>query len=295
MFAMMFAMETNAKFEFWFITSCFVVVGELGLIYALCGKRKPWWILGGTVVGTAIALVVFGPIVGTLNNLLIFKSDALVVLIGPGLIEELFKSIPVFALAAYARNSRHPRAKEIGVAEPLDGILIGSAAGFGFALAETFMQYASSGETILWRFLSDIFGHAAYSGYFGYFIGLAAMRRRDSARTILIGLAFSFVVHNAWDFFAINSIVLGLIPVAILSYAGFAAAILKARQISPGRMDNFATRRMGWALASTAAASTSASTNAAAGLGLAASAQDHSGRTFRTRCRRAVSDGRANH
>jgi RsiW-degrading membrane proteinase PrsW (M82 family) len=244
MFGMMYELVSGAKNEFWFIAACFVVVGELGLIYALCGKRKPWWLMAGTVVATAVLLKLCEHFVGSLNDLLIFKYDKLTVLIGPGIVEELFKSIPVFALAAFAINSRDRWAKIIGVTEPLDGILIGSAAGFGFALAETFLQYSGSGELIMWRFLSDIFGHAAYSGYFGYFIGLAAMRRRDSFRTILIGLGFSFLVHNAWDFFAANEITLGLIPVAVLSYAGFVAAILKARQISPSRSENFATVRI---------------------------------------------------
>lgn len=242
MFAMLGALVIGAKFAFWFLTACFVVAGELALIYALCGKRKPWWSLAGTVLATAALVAIFGPVIGTLNDLLIFKYGGLTVLIGPGIVEELFKAIPIFLLLGYARTSHSPVAKAVGVVEPLDGILIGAAAGFGFALAETFLQYGSNGETILWRFLSNIFGHAAYSGYFGYFIGLAALRRRDSALTIGTGLAFSFVVHNAWDFFTVNGIVLGLIPVAILSYAGFVAAILKAREISPARRDNFATR-----------------------------------------------------
>jgi len=245
MLAMMAAMASGSKFGFWFLTACLIVAGELALIYALCGKPKPWWCLAGTVVFTAILLCVFGPIVGALNDATIFQFGGFKVLIGPGLFEELFKSIPIFLLVAMARGSLNPRMKAIGVTEPLDGILIGAAAGFGFALAETFLQYASSGETILWRFLSDIFGHAAYSGYFGYFIGLAAMRRRDALRTLLIGLGFSFAVHNAWDFCAVNGILLGLFPVAILSYAGFVAAILKAREISPARRDNFATRFVG--------------------------------------------------
>ena len=176
--------------------------------------------------------------------MLIYKYDGYTVLIGPGLIEELFKSIPVFLLAAYSRSAGDAQDNSAGVVEPLDGILIGAAAGFGFALTETFLQYATSGEIIIWRFFSNIFGHAAYSGYFGYFIGLAAMRRRDSLRTLGMGLAFSFFVHNAWDFFAANGMLFGLIPVAVLSYAGFVAAILKAREISPRRIDNFATRRI---------------------------------------------------
>jgi len=244
MFAMMVAMAEGSQFEFWFLTACLVVAGELGVIYALCGKRKPWWVLAGTVAATAILVAVFRQLIGGLNDLLILKEGTLTLPIGPGVVEELFKSIPVFLLVAVATNTTNPLAKKIGVSEPLDGILIGAASGFGFALAETFLQYASSGETILWRFLSDIFGHAAYSGYFGYFIGLAALRRRDSVRTIFIGLGFSFLVHNAWDFFAFNGIPLGLLPVALLTYAGFVAAILKARQISPMRQENFATIRV---------------------------------------------------
>ncbi len=244
MFAMMAAMASGAQVLFWFLTACLVVAGELGLIYALCGKRKPWWVLTGTVIATAVLVRVFAPVIGALNDSLIVKSQGLIIPIGPGIIEELFKSIPIFALLIVAGNSQGSLARKIGIQEPLDGILIGAASGFGFALAETFLQYASSGETILWRFLSDIFGHAAYSGYFGYFIGLAALRRRDAGRTIIMGLAFSFVVHNAWDFFAMNGIPLGLLPVAILTYAGFVAAILKARQISPARSENFATIRI---------------------------------------------------
>jgi RsiW-degrading membrane proteinase PrsW (M82 family) len=240
----MFAAMIGKNGEIWFLTAGLIVAGEMGLIYSLCGKRKPWWSMAGTIVGTAILLRALAPIVGTLNSLLIYKYDGLTVLIGPGLIEELFKSIPVFALALYSRTANDPPETTVGVVEPLDGILIGAAAGFGFALTETFLQYANSRELIMWRFLSNIFGHAAYSGYFGYFIGLAAMRRRDSLRTIGMGLAFSFFVHNAWDFFAANGMLLGLIPVAILSYAGFVAAILKAREISPRRLENFATRRV---------------------------------------------------
>jgi hypothetical protein len=95
------------------------------------------------------------------------------------------------------------------------------------------------------RFLSNIVGHAAFSGYFGYFIGLAALRPERRAQTILTGLGFSFMVHNAWDFFAANRLGLFLLPIAMLSYAGLAAAILKARQISPQRNRNFATVMVG--------------------------------------------------
>jgi len=244
MFAMMADIDSGARFEFWVLAACLLVAGEMGLIYALCGKRKPWWVLAGTMLSTVLLVRVFMPVISALNTALVYKSNGLIIPIGPGVVEELFKSIPVFLLLILATNPNDSLMRRIGVTEPLDGILIGAASGFGFALIETLALYASSPENVLWRFLSDIFGHAAYSGYFGYFIGLAALRRRNAATTILMGLGFSFLVHNLWDYFAFNGPEIAMLPVALLTYAGFIAAILKARQISPARSENFATVRI---------------------------------------------------
>jgi RsiW-degrading membrane proteinase PrsW (M82 family) len=243
----------------YFLMACCITAGEIGLIYVLCGKRRSWWSLAWLVIGTAILTLLLSPVVATLNVMLLFflrVGQGFILPIGPGLVEELFKAIPLFALSAYAK--RNPTFREFEIREPLDGILLGSAAGFGFALAETFSSptYSSSGELILWRFLADIFGHAAYTGYFGYFIGLAEMRSHNRSRTIMTGLGFSFLVHNAWDFFGFNEsipqlgverpeFIFWLLPVGILTYAGLMAAILKAREISPARIANFATKHVG--------------------------------------------------
>ena len=82
------------------------------------------------------------------------------------------------------------------------------------------------------RGLSEAFGHMAYAGCFGYFIGLAVMKQNHRWKTLGIGLVSSSVLHALWDTVD-NSVLMGI--VAILSYAVLAAGILKAREISPNR------------------------------------------------------------
>lgn len=180
---------------------------------------------------------------------------------------------------------KNPLVQRIGVQEPLDGILIGVAAATGFAFAETMAQYlphvidrslmnhlaVPEGATevmvqealrkaisegagsasftglvvLLGRGLATIVGHLAYSGVFGYFIGLAVLRPANAKRILLVGWLIAAALHGTWDGVAtvmgastMTSVLLLL--VAALSYAFLASSILKARIISPTRADNFA-------------------------------------------------------
>lgn len=79
------------------------------------------------------------------------------------------------------------------------------------------------------------FGHMAYSGYFGYFIGLAVIKPESRWKILAIGLISASIPHALWDSVAsLNSAPLEA-GVAVFSYAVLAAAILKAREISPNR------------------------------------------------------------
>jgi RsiW-degrading membrane proteinase PrsW (M82 family) len=84
-------------------------------------------------------------------------------------------------------------------------------------------------------------GHMAYSGYLGYFIGLSALRRRKSWLILGVGYLTAAGLHALWNTAGEFSPVLLLI-VGLLSYAFLTAAILKARELSPTRSQNFATR-----------------------------------------------------
>jgi len=81
------------------------------------------------------------------------------------------------------------------------------------------------------RILGSIIVHIAYSGYFGYFIGLSIMKPSKRWTFLAIGWLTSSLIHALWNTFASNPI--GGALVGMISYAFLMAAILKARQLSP--------------------------------------------------------------
>ena len=240
-------------------------------VYELCGKHKPWWILSGAAVFTLLLLVspVLKLFVFVFRQVLpgdLPTGDTPVALplllikmfFGAGLMEELLKAIPVFAAYFLGKQLRSPNRERVGVWEPLDGILLGSASAVGFTLLETLAQYLpevykatlSSGEgaaqlaslqLLIPRVLGSVAGHMAYSGYLGYFIGLSVLRSRRRWLILGIGYFTASGLHALWNTVgSISPVFLAL--VGLLSYAFLAAAILKARELSPTRSQNFATR-----------------------------------------------------
>ncbi|MBD2074136.1 PrsW family intramembrane metalloprotease [Phormidium sp. FACHB-592] len=240
-------------------------------VYELCGKRKPWWILAGAALVTLLLLVspaltlfvfVFRQVLPgelpTGDTPVAFPILLIKMFFGAGLMEELLKAVPVFAAYFLGTQLRSPYRERIGVWEPLDGILLGSASAVGFTLLETMAQYLpevykatlSSGEgaaqlaslqLLIPRVLGSVAGHMAYSGYFGYFIGLSVLRSRRRWLILGIGYLSASGLHALWNTVgSISPVFLAL--VGLLSYAFLAAAILKARELSPTRSQNFATR-----------------------------------------------------
>jgi RsiW-degrading membrane proteinase PrsW (M82 family) len=245
-------------------------------VYQLCGKHKPWWLLVGTALMTILILV--SPILDLFT--LIFRGilpgnipdnpsevNFFVLLVqmffGAGLMEELLKALPIFVVYFWGTKLRSPLRERIGVWEPLDGILLGTASAVGFTLLETLVQYVpeiinsvslQAGEGIaqvvgmqllIPRILGSISGHMAYSGYFGYFIGLSVLKPSKRWKILLIGYLTAASLHALWNATgSINFLVLAVI--GVISYAFLAAAILKARALSPNRSQNFATRLSGF-------------------------------------------------
>ncbi len=83
------------------------------------------------------------------------------------------------------------------------------------------------------RLVSDIFGHMAYTMYVGYFIGLAAIRRRQAWKLVLIGVVSAAAVHALWNS-AGGSIAIQF-AAAVLALVMMGAAAIKARELSPNR------------------------------------------------------------
>lgn len=272
-----------------FVVSMFIAVGRAGwfngilalyisgfayyFVYRLCGKQKPWWILLGSAVATVLLLTspVLSAFIWIFREVLPgeIPSDPTQVSVprllmqmffGAGLMEELLKALPVL-FVVWLGSFLPAKRRSLGVSEPLDGILLGTASAVGFTLVETLSQYVpgiasdikfqahqTSVETgllglqiLIPRILGSVSGHMAYSGYLGYFIGLSVLKPTYRWQTLLVGYFSAALLHALWNTTGfINPAVLAL--VGALSYAFLTAAILKARAISPTREQNFATR-----------------------------------------------------
>lgn len=240
-------------------------------VYRLCGKQKPWWLLMGAGMTTILLLLspvrqlfllIFrGILPGTIpeNNSAGFLVTLIQMFFGAGLMEELLKAIPILLAYWVGTKLKSPYREQIGVWEPLDGILLGTASAVGFTLLETLGQYVpgimndvtlQAGadyrellglQLLIPRILGSISGHMAYSGYLGYFIGLSVLKPSKRWSILGVGYLTAASLHALWNTMGlINLLVLAV--VGVVSYAFLTAAILKARALSPTRSQNFATR-----------------------------------------------------
>lgn len=256
-----------------FSLSAYLSAAAYFVVYQLCGKHKPWWILVSS--GLITALLMYSPLLQVF--IFIFRevlpgaipqeatSMNLGVLLlqmffGAGLMEELLKAVPMMLIAWISVVWRSPKRLPFGLYEPLDGILLGTASAVGFTLMETLGQYvpaivndvtfqAAAGvnedllglQLLIPRILGSVSGHMAYSGYLGYFVGLSILKPKHRWRILLVGYLTASMLHALWNTTGfIHPVVLAL--VGMLSYAFLAAAVLKARTLSPTRSQNFATR-----------------------------------------------------
>jgi RsiW-degrading membrane proteinase PrsW (M82 family) len=244
-------------------------------VYQLCGKSKPWWVLLSCAIASGLLLA--SPLLplfitifrqtlpGSLPNQgeqISFLSLLIRMFFGAGLMEELLKALPVLGVYFLGLLLGSRWREQIGVWEPLDGILLGAASAVGFTLIETLGQYvpsiinnvtlqAGDGagqlaglQLLIPRILGSVVGHMAYSGYLGYFIGLSVLKPSQRWQILGFGYLCAAILHALWNSTGFVSPLL-LAVVGILSYAFLAAAILKARALSPTRSQNFATRFFG--------------------------------------------------
>ena len=240
-------------------------------IYQLCGKKKPWWIILASCLTTILLLLspvlslfilIFREILpGTIpatSERISLISLLIHMFFGAGLMEELLKALPVLGAFLWGRCLPSPWRERIGVWEPLDAIILATASAVGFTLLETLGQYVpniihdvtlqageGAGELVglhllIPRILGSVSGHMAYSGYLGYFIGLSVLKPSKSVPILFVGYLSASFLHALWNTTGVYNPWL-LTVVGIISYAFLAAAILKARTLSPTREQNFAT------------------------------------------------------
>lgn len=320
------------------LAACICVGGAFAL-YRMAGKVKAWWVMPAAAAFTGV--ICMSPIMWTLQSVFDIGTDAgfkdsvpvkfFKMFFAAGLPEESLKAIPVLIGVAIGMHLIKTQRmgdgplRQLAVFEPLDGIIIGTAAGFGFAFAETMFQYVPRTmvenlpvlvslvdkattlklavapklqvllltvitgkiglmpaiqasyqaladaighdraavelqrilvghrgdglQLMIPRLLANLFGHAAYAGVFGYFIGLAALKPQQRLKTLLTGLVLASLLHAMWNSMAGASSVLAFVAAAV-AFSLLSICIIKARKISPDRsqlvasqiIDRFARR-----------------------------------------------------
>jgi len=92
-------------------------------------------------------------------------------------------------------------------------------------------------QLLIPRIFSSVGGHVAWSGYFGYFIGLGMLRKRQFWLFVAIGYASAALCHGLWNSVTVYGTPF-LIMASSVAYLLYMAAILRARLISPSNLRN---------------------------------------------------------
>lgn len=146
-----------------------------------------------------------------------------------GLGEELVKFLAVF-LAVY-------RNRELN--EVMDGIVYGVSAAIGFSVVENMLYTANFGWEVapIRAFVASL-AHASFSGYLGYYLGLAKFAKQPTT-SILKGLLLATFFHGLYDFLLIARIgspLMVLVLVALVYYS-LRNKIKEALSLSPFTKD----------------------------------------------------------
>jgi RsiW-degrading membrane proteinase PrsW (M82 family) len=189
-----------------------------------------------------------------------FVNTYISMFFGAGLMEELMKAVPALiglaiALRTPSNAANAPTSRYLDwlrVSSPLEGLMIGLAAGAGFIFVETLFQYvpntvaavtktagAGSGfangfALLLPRVLQGVIGHMAWAGISGYFIGLVARYPSSLIKLLAIGWLVPSALHALWNSSSYLGGVGQWISGAITLFI-FVGCILKAKQLEAVR------------------------------------------------------------
>jgi RsiW-degrading membrane proteinase PrsW (M82 family) len=230
------------------VEELFAAMGEYAILciyyftYRFCGKRGSWRVHIGYLAAAFAYHIAAIPIVQALEQPFAVRG---VGSLGAGLVEEVSKAVPVVSMLLVGRviSRRGWRiANGPWLNEPLDGILLGVGSGVVFAFVEALVYAPKEGAaTIFSRTFSAPMLHASTTGLLGYFIGLAVFMPRSAVPLIGIGYGIAAGSHTLWDALVGGPLAIADLLVAAVNYLALAAAILKARKISPTRDTNFAS------------------------------------------------------
>ncbi len=177
-------------------------------------EKEPLWLMAAAFIWGAIPSIILALILEILFDAPLislaaneFTYQLLSAAVVAPVVEEVFKALAVLALFLLWRRE---------LESPIDGLIYGSLAGFGFAAVENvfylggaYAEYGVQGVLGLAFFRAVLFGlnHAMFTGFTGLGAGLALEVRKPGLKALLIlgGLAISILahaMHNAFSTFS---------------------------------------------------------------------------------------------
>ncbi len=156
----------------------------------------------GFAVATTISLVFNTLFELTLSSVTSVKTaDFFTAVVAAPVVEECSKGLALLLIFFVAYLARR-KSGLIEFAGVMDGIVYGSAVGFGFALAEDILYYAQFGaETFVMRRIFGGFAHAAFTSLTGIGIGLIPFVHHRIFKPIppLLGLLGAITLHATFN------------------------------------------------------------------------------------------------
>ena len=164
----------------------------------------------GFTVAVAIALV-FNTLIGGTLSVLVDQNSAnflTAVFVAPP-VEEIAKGLALMIAFAVSWAVARSRGGGLAFSGVMDGIVYGSAVGFGFSIAEDVLYYAQTyqevgNQVFVLRRIGGGFAHAAFTSLTGIGIGLIPWVRGAFLKVLMpvLGLLGAIFLHAAFNFAA---------------------------------------------------------------------------------------------
>ena len=234
-----------------------IYLGAMMLFFvrAVSGANIPIWFILAIFLFTvfiivieipfALLSIIFRPyVIESYMGSDLFFQQLLGHFVGSGLLEELFKSIPLWLIILLGPNLSNLNLpgfikKKVN---PTIAILIGTASAVAFIVIETLGQYVPDIDDpydlayglmlLIPRFITGLAGHVSWSGIFAYFIALGFYYKKVNMIYPLIGWFLASILHGLWNSVIDFSILMGF-AVSVGTFIIFMVFLLKAKKSFP--------------------------------------------------------------
>ncbi len=210
-----------------FLAGCLLILA-IETVSQLCARHKPWWLILGLILITGGLTVIDYRL---LPHIVIPEPNARDIPL-EAFLKEAIKALPLFAIYFLGKKNSRNWQQIIRINDPLDGIILAVASATGLVIFESY--FTENFTKIFVDIFPNVAGDLAYSGIFGYYIGLSVIKSpRQRWKILGCGYLSASILHlglgllrQYLHFLSLDEIK----PVlSIIEYGLLIATILKGR------------------------------------------------------------------